>query len=265
MVVRAESKSIKVGMTTILSGRVAQLGTSSRNAVMMEVEKINATGGLAGRQIEMVIRNSKGQPQEAARIARELINTEGCELLIDAEASSGAFAVHEVARDLGMLTLRTKFRDKLAQRRSETAAAERLPPRPPRRAQRHRRRRLFGKGRQGQGPDQVDDHVAGLCLGRDTTAEFMTYVKYFNPDVELVGGAWPKLFQPDYTEVLTKILQTKPQALYSCLWGGELHGLHRPRQHLRAVPADRDLRGEHGRLHRTHGGEESSRRGIPLS
>jgi len=92
MVVRAESKSIKIGMTTILSGRVAQLGTSSRNAVMMEVEKINAAGGLAGRQIEMVIRDSKGQPQEAARVARELINTEGCELLIDAEASSGAFA-----------------------------------------------------------------------------------------------------------------------------------------------------------------------------
>jgi branched-chain amino acid transport system substrate-binding protein len=55
MVVRAENKTIKVGMTTILSGRVAQLGTSSRNAVMMEVERVNAAGGLAGRQIEMVI------------------------------------------------------------------------------------------------------------------------------------------------------------------------------------------------------------------
>ena len=50
----------------------------------------------------------------------------------------------------------------------------------------------------------------------------MTYVKYFKPDVEIVGESWPKLFQPDYTEVLTKILQTKPQALYSCLWGGDI-------------------------------------------
>ena len=89
MVVRAESKSIKIGMPTILSGRVAQLGTSSRNAVMMEVEKINAAGGLAGRQIEMVIRDSKGQPQEAARIARELVNTDGCEILIDARSVVG--------------------------------------------------------------------------------------------------------------------------------------------------------------------------------
>ena len=66
MIARSENKSIKIGMSTILSGRVAQLGTSSRNAVMMEVEKVNAAGGLAGRQIEMVIRDSKGQPQEAA-------------------------------------------------------------------------------------------------------------------------------------------------------------------------------------------------------
>ena len=104
---RAQAKTIKVGMPTILSGRVAQLGTSSRNGVMIEVEKVNAAGGLAGRQIEMVIRDSKGQPQEAARVARELVNTDGCELLIDAEASSGAFAVHEVARDLGVLCIHT--------------------------------------------------------------------------------------------------------------------------------------------------------------
>src|ERR671927_351881 len=47
-VARAQAKTIKVGMPTILSGRVAQLGTSSRNAVMIEVEKVNASGGLAG-------------------------------------------------------------------------------------------------------------------------------------------------------------------------------------------------------------------------
>ena len=106
-VARAQAKTIKIGMPTILSGRVAQLGTSSRNAVMLEVEKVNAAGGLAGRQIEMVIRDSKGQPQEAARVARELVNTDGCEMLFDGEASSGSFAVHEVARDLGVLCIHT--------------------------------------------------------------------------------------------------------------------------------------------------------------
>jgi branched-chain amino acid transport system substrate-binding protein len=222
MVARAENKSIKIGMSTILSGRVAQLGTSSRNAVMMEVDKINAAGGLAGRQIEMVIRDSKGQPQEAARLSRELVNSDGCEILIDAEASSGAFAVHEVARDLGMLTVHTN---------SETSSLSADP--------KLRLPNAFRICRQG-----VHDSIVGgayaakvakaknltkwmttspdYAYGRDTTAEYMSYVKYFNPDIEVVGEAWPKLFQPDYTEILTKILQTKPQALYTCLWAGDL-------------------------------------------
>ena len=73
----AQAKVIKVGFPTILSGRVAQLGTSSRNAAQMEVEKVNAAGGLAGRTIELVVRDTKGQPQEAARVARELVNSDG--------------------------------------------------------------------------------------------------------------------------------------------------------------------------------------------
>ena len=90
MISRAQDKPIKIGMGTILSGRVAQLGTSSRNAVMMEVEKFNAAGGLGGRKIEMVIRDSKGKAEESARIARELVTSDGCEVLFDCESSAGA-------------------------------------------------------------------------------------------------------------------------------------------------------------------------------
>src|ERR1700742_5208791 len=102
---RAQANTLRIGMQSLLSGPIALLGTSSRNALMMEQDRINAAGGFLGRQIEFVYRDSKGQPQEAARVARELVNSEGCELLIDAEASSGAFAVHEVARDLGVLCI----------------------------------------------------------------------------------------------------------------------------------------------------------------
>src|SRR6201997_3771034 len=101
-VAKAEANTLRIGMQSILSGPIALLGTSSRNALMMEQDRINAAGGFLGRQIEFVFRDSKGQPQEAARVARELVNSTGCELLIDAEASSGSFAVQEVVRDLGV-------------------------------------------------------------------------------------------------------------------------------------------------------------------
>lgn len=221
-VARAQAKAIKVGMPTILSGRVAQLGTSSRNAAQMEVEKANAAGGLAGRPIELVVRDTKGQPQEAARVARELVNSDGCEILIDAEASTGAFAVHEVARDLGILCIHSN---------SETSSLTADP--------KLRLPNAFRCARQG-----IHDSVAGgtyaaeivnakgltrwatcspdYAYGRDTTAEFVMYLKRFAPKVEVVSESWPKIFQPDYTEAITKLLQAKPQALYSCLWGGDL-------------------------------------------
>ena len=58
---RAQNKPIRIGVPTILSGRVAQLGISSRNALAMEIEKFNAAGGLGGRRIELITRDSKGK------------------------------------------------------------------------------------------------------------------------------------------------------------------------------------------------------------
>src|ERR1700753_3052586 len=106
-VAKAQANTLKIGMQSILSGPIALLGTSSRNSLMIEQDRINAAGGFLGRQIEFVFRDSKGQPQEAARIARELVNTAGCEILVDSEASSGAFAVQEVVRDLGVAGIHT--------------------------------------------------------------------------------------------------------------------------------------------------------------
>jgi branched-chain amino acid transport system substrate-binding protein len=218
----AQAKVIKVGLPTILSGRVAILGTSTRSAVQLAFKQINEAGGINGRKFEVVDRDSKGRPDEAAKVTRDLINNDGCEIIIDGEASSGAFAVHEVVRDLGILCLHTN---------SETSSMTADP-------------KLFGKtvfrcARQG-----IHDAVAGgtyaakiakdkglkkwvtcspdYAYGRENTAEFLQYAKIFEPSIEVVDQLWPKLFAPDYTESITKLAQVKPQAVYSALWGGDL-------------------------------------------
>ena len=222
-VARAQANTLRIGMQSILSGPIALLGTSSRNALMIEQDRINAAGGFLGRPIEFVFRDSKGQPQEAARIARELVNSSGCELLIDAEASSGAFAVQEVIRDLGnIVCLHTN---------SETSSLTADP--------KIRAPTAFRVARQG-----VHDAVAGsiyladyakakklnkwatcspdYAYGRDTTAQYLQFLKQFNPDIEVVTDAWPKLGQPDFTEVITKLIQARPQALFTLLYAGDL-------------------------------------------
>jgi len=218
----AQAKVIRIGMPTILSGRVAILGTSSRAAAQLAVQQFNAAGGVAGRTVELVDRDSKGRPDEAAKVTRDLINNDGCEIIIDAEASSAAFAVHEVIRDLPTLCLHTN---------SETSSLTADP--------KLHVKTAFRCARQG-----IHDAVAGgkyasgiskakglkrwmtcspdYAYGRDNTAEFMEFARRFDPSIELVDQVWPKLFAPDYTENLTKLLQSKPQAVYSALWGGDL-------------------------------------------
>jgi branched-chain amino acid transport system substrate-binding protein len=222
-VARADANTVKIGMQSILSGPIALLGTSSRNALMMEQDRINAAGGFLGRPIEFVFRDSKGQPQEAARVARELVNSTGCELLVDAEASSASFAVQEVVRDLGNIACIHTC--------SETSSLTADP--------KIRAPTGFRTARQG-----VHDAVAGsiylaefanakklnkwatcspdYAYGRDTTAQYLQFFKQFKPDVEVVTDAWPKLGQPDFTEVITKLIQAKPQALFTLLYAGDL-------------------------------------------
>jgi len=218
----AQAKAVRIGMQATFSGPLAQSGITHRNAIEMEVERINAAGGLAGRPIEMIYRDSKSQPQEAARVARELVNTDGCELLLDAESSAGSFAVQEVARDLGVLCMHSS---------SETSSLTADP--------KYRAPMSFRSSRQG-----IHDAIVGgayaakvadankltkwatcspdYAYGRDTTAQFMEYLQHFKPDIEIIAQAWPKLGSPDYTEVITKLIQAKPQAMYSALYGGDL-------------------------------------------
>lgn len=217
-----KSGTVRIGMNTILSGPIALLGTSQRNAAETEIEKINGAGGLAGRKIELVVRDSKGQPQEAARVARELVNSDGCEILIDAEASTGAFAVQEVARDLGVLCIHTS---------SETSSLTADP--------KLRVATAFRCARQGVHDSIVGGRYAAAvatknkwnrwatcaadyAYGHDTTAQFLEFFKQFKPDAEIVTQAWPKLGQPDFTEVLTKLLQAKPNCLFSLQYAGDL-------------------------------------------
>ena len=218
----AQAKVIKVAFPTVLSGRVAVLGQSSRTAVQVAFKAVNAAGGINGRTLELVDRDSQGRPDLAAKNARDLINNDGCELLIDAEPSSGSFAVHEVVRDIPVLCLHTC---------SETSSLTADP--------KLKVATAFRCARQG-----IHDAVAGgvyaakvakakglkrwmtaspdYAYGRDNTAEFLEFAKRFEPSIEVVDQVWPKLFAPDYTESITKILSQKPQAMYTALWGGDL-------------------------------------------
>ena len=183
-IARAQNNPIKVGMVTISSGRVAMLGASSSNGALFEFEKFNAAGGLGGRPIELVVRDSKGKPEESARLARELVNSDGCIAVLDADSSAAAFAIQEVAKDLGMLTIH------MGETSSLTADPKIRAP------------NAFRSARQGVHDSVAAGFYAGklakdkglnkwmgcspdYVYGRDSNQLFFEYLKHFYKDVEL--------------------------------------------------------------------------------
>ena len=73
---------IRIGALLPLSGPVAEFGGQEKRAVEAAVEQVNAKGGINGRKLEAIIRDSKADPTEAARLGSQLILDEGVVALI---------------------------------------------------------------------------------------------------------------------------------------------------------------------------------------
>ena len=212
-------ENIKIGIPTILSGRVAQLGISATNAIKMAVNKLNDDGGINGRNIELIIRDSRAKPDEAARVCRDFINSDKVDVIINAEASGASFAVQEVIRESGTLCLHSV---------SETTSLTANPSIRAWNAFRFSRQgihdavgsaRYAAKIVKEKGLKKWMSVNPDYAYGRDSDDTFFWALQKFSPGHKVIGKGWPKIFQPDYTEVITQIAREKPEAIYSSLWG----------------------------------------------
>lgn len=69
----ADDASFSIGALLPLSGPGAEFGAQERSAIEAVIAKTNAAGGVRGRRINLVVRDTKGDPTEAARLANQLI------------------------------------------------------------------------------------------------------------------------------------------------------------------------------------------------
>ncbi len=68
-----------------------------RNGWQLAVEQVNAAGGVLGRQLEVVSRDDAGRPQDAVRIAGELLNEQKVDLLAGGFLSNVGLAISDFA------------------------------------------------------------------------------------------------------------------------------------------------------------------------
>lgn len=64
---------IKIGHTVALTGDSSMWGQSEKNAVEMEIAKINAKGGVLGKKLQMVAYDNRADATEAVNVAKRLV------------------------------------------------------------------------------------------------------------------------------------------------------------------------------------------------
>ncbi len=88
---------IKVGLILPLSGDAASWGIPPKNGATLAMEEINVNGGINGKKIELVIEDSKCDPQKSVTAFNKLITSDKPIAIIGDVCSSATLAIASLA------------------------------------------------------------------------------------------------------------------------------------------------------------------------
>jgi branched-chain amino acid transport system substrate-binding protein len=212
----AAQGAIKVGFPMILSGPGALFGEPTVKGAQMLVDEVNARGGVAGRKLQLVVRDTKGNADEAVRVTRELILKENVDFVVGTLTSAEGPAVSPIAKENKIV-----FIAPITKTDQLTAPANLHP---------YVFRTAATTTTEGRSAAEVMakwKHVKTVgtisydyAYGQDVTKSFVEHLKKLRPDIQVVDQQWPKLGEQEYTPFINAQMGRKPDAIFSSLWGG---------------------------------------------
>src|SRR6185295_14299806 len=214
----AAQNTIKVGVPMPMSGPAALYGEPAVKGIRMFVEELNAAGGVLGKKIELVVRDSKASADEAVRVSREMILKENVQFLVGTLTSAEGPAVSTIAKENKIILIAP------IPKTDQLTAEKNLHP--------YVFRTAANTTMEGRSVAEIIatwkdvKKVATIAhdyaYGQDVAKSFTEHIKKLRPDIEIVDQQWPKLGEADYTPFINAQMAKKPEAVFSALWGGHL-------------------------------------------
>lgn len=102
-VARAQGETIRIGFPTPLTGPFAAEAKDQVKSAELAVKLINDKGGVAGRKVELLVRDDKLNAGEAATRTLELIEKDKVHAIVGALSSAVQLAVNEITRARGVI------------------------------------------------------------------------------------------------------------------------------------------------------------------
>jgi len=93
---------IKVGEYGSLTGSTATFGISSKNGIELFVDNLNASGGIGGKKVHVLVEDDQSRPEEAATAVNKLIAQDGVVAVLGEVASSRSLAAAPICQNAGV-------------------------------------------------------------------------------------------------------------------------------------------------------------------
>ncbi len=94
-----KGEPIKIGAIFAITGPAANLGDPEQKTAKMVVDKINASGGILGHPIQLIIKDSAAKPENAISAAKQLIDEEKVLAIIGPSTSGETMAIKNICQE----------------------------------------------------------------------------------------------------------------------------------------------------------------------
>ncbi len=184
--------------------------------VKLALEEINASGGVLGRQLELISRDDHGKPEEAIKIAEELFDREGVALVAGSLFSDVGLALASYAAEKKRLYLAADpLTDALVWAKGNRYTFRLRP-------STYMQAAMLAEEAAKSGAKRWATIAPDHAFGKDAVASFKKILKAKVPDVEFVAEQWPALFKIKAAEEVEAIAAAKPDAIYNVIFGSDL-------------------------------------------
>jgi len=202
------AEPIRIGIIDTYVGAAAAFTEPGLAGWKLVVEEINASGGLLGRRVELIVRDDKAKTSEAVANARELVFQEKVHFLGGTILSSVSLAVSEFAKKNKVL-----FTSVMAMSPLLTGAKG------------HRYVASACLNTVGAGPGLARVAVKRgwnkfWAIGEDYEyghaiwESFWNAMRKVNPNAKLLGEAWVKVGEVEYGSQIAACMGAKPDAVF---------------------------------------------------
>lgn len=89
----AEEGPIKIGAIVSLSGAKADIGQDDKRGLDFALKKINESGGVLGRQLELIYEDDKGDPTTCVSAGEKLVNKDNVDAIVGTYGSTEVYAL----------------------------------------------------------------------------------------------------------------------------------------------------------------------------